>query len=233
VPELCLFDLDGTLIDGGGLPEAMRATCEAVAAAVPGIDPEALARANTAAWQRLWPELEDDYMLGGRRGDDIGRDVWRAALAAVGVQDEERLDRTIAEWGRQEHASLRLYPDALPALDALRRDDVRVGMVTNGAGTVQRNKLAAVGILDRFDPLVVSSEAGFAKPDPAIFEIALAAAGADAAETWFVGDNLWHDIPGATTSGIRTFWLDRGGAGLPEDGPRPDAVIATLAELLG
>jgi putative hydrolase of the HAD superfamily len=231
VVKLVLFDLDGTVLDGSGLPEAMRATCEVLAADLPGVSADALVAANTAVWQRLWPSVEDDYMLGGRRGDDIGRDAWRATLDACGARDERLLDRAVSEWDRFERASFRLFPDVLPALDDLEQRGVRVGMVTNGAGVVQRDKLEAVGLADRFAPLVISSEAGVKKPDPAIFEVALAAAGVAAAETWFVGDNLWHDVPGAVASGVHAIWLDRHGAPLPADHPRPDRVIRSLAEL--
>lgn len=229
---LALFDLDGTLLDGSGLPGAMRATCSALAAAVPGLDADALEQADAAAWARLWPDVEDDYMLGGRSGAEIVREVWRAALEACGVMDDAVLERAEREWERHERASLRLFPDAVPTLDALTRRGVRIGMVTNGSGSVQRDKLVATGILDRFDPLVISSEVGVKKPDPAIFEIALAAAEVAPSDAWFVGDNLWHDVPGALGAGIRAIRLDRHGEGLPEHGPRPDAVVTSLAELV-
>jgi putative hydrolase of the HAD superfamily len=232
VPTLVLFDLDGTVLDGSGLPDAMRATCRALAAGLAGVTADALATANDAVWKRIWPEVEDDYMLGGRRGADVSREAWRLTLADCGVHDARVLDRAVQEWDREERASLRLFPDALPAIAALEAGGARIGMVTNGAATVQRDKLDAVGLSGRFDPLVISSDAGFTKPDPRIFEVALSAAGVPAAETWFVGDNRWHDLPGARQTGIRTYWLDRHGAGLQGDGPQPDAVIASLAELV-
>jgi FMN phosphatase YigB (HAD superfamily) len=40
-------------------------------------------------------------------------------------------------------------------------------------------------------------------------------------------------MPGAIQVGIRSIWLSRGGDPLPEDGPRPDAVIASLSALDG
>lgn len=231
MPALLLLDLDGTVLDGSGLPEAMRATCAALAASLPGIAADALVAANDEAWSRLWPEVEDDYMLGGRSGLAVGRDVWRAALEACGVRDDAALDRAIALWDREERASLRLFGDVLPTLDALTEQGVRLGMVTNGAAAVQRHKLATLGLAERFDPLVISSEAGVKKPDAAIFEIALAAAGVAAADTWFVGDNLWHDIPGALEAGVHAIWLDRAGVPRQPDGPQPDRVVRSLAEL--
>lgn len=232
VAPLLLLDLDGTVLDGGGLPAAMRATCEGLADGLPGVPAEALRAANTAAWSRLWPEVEADYMLGGRSGDDIGRVVWRATLVACGVRGDDAVDRAIALWEQAERASFRPFDDVLPLLQECERRGDRVGMVTNGAASVQRDKLRTMGLADRFDPLVISSEAGVKKPDPAIFEVALAAAGASAADTWFVGDNLWHDVPGAVEAGIHAIWLDRDGATPAPDAPRPDRVVRSLTELL-
>jgi len=233
VPALVLFDLDATVLDGSGLPEALRATCAVVAAELPGVSIDDLVAANTAVWERTWPDVEDAYMLGGRSGDDISRNAWRDTLAACGSHDQALLDRAWSEWEARERASFRLFADVLPTLAALEDKGVRIGMVTNGAGTVQRDKLDAVGLTSRFDPLVISSEVGAKKPDPVIFEVALHAAGVPAADTWFVGDDLWHDTPGALATCIRTIWLDRHGTALPPDGPQPDAVIASLADLLG
>ncbi|MGT2425456.1 HAD family hydrolase [Amnibacterium kyonggiense] len=168
----------------------------------------------------------------GRAGGEIGRDVWRAALTTCGVVGDDVVDRAVLEWDRQDRAALRLFPDAVPTLDALAARGVRIGMVTNGAGSVQRDKLASTGILDRFDPLIISSEVGVKKPDAAIFEIALAAAGVVPDAAWFVGDHLWHDAQGASEAGIRAIWLDRSGAGLRPEWPQPDAVVSSLRDLL-
>ena len=229
--ELVLFDLDGTLLDGSGLPAAMRATCEAISA-LTGASADDLVAANTGAWQRRWPAVEDDYMLGGREGDVIVRETWRDALAACGVEVTAALDAAVAEWATHERASLRLFSDVLPLLADLDRRGVRIGMITNGAGVVQRAKLDAVRLTGRLDPLIVSGEVGVKKPDPRIFEIALHAAGAAPHETWFVGDHQWHDMQGALEVGMRAAWLDRAGGGPDPDGPRPTRVIGSLAGLV-
>jgi putative hydrolase of the HAD superfamily len=55
----------------------------------------------------------------------------------------------------------------------------------------------------------VSEEAGVAKPDPKIFEIALDRLGVGALETVMVGDSWINDIAGAAAAGLRTVWFNR------------------------
>lgn len=227
---LILFDLDGTLVDDSGLPAALRATCERIAAGT-GIPADDLVAANGAVWQELWPEVEEDYLLGFDAGPAILREAWRGTLARCGVREAAALDAAIGVWAEEERRAFRLYADVLPALDRLRSTGTRIGMITNGAAAVQRGKLDAVGLLDAFDPLVISSEAGVRKPDAAIFEHALVLAGAVADETWFVGDNLWHDVQAAKDSGLRAAWIDRAGRPLDPAWPRPDRVLRSLSEL--
>lgn len=231
--SLVLFDLDGTLLDGSGLPAAMRATCAVVAEHLPDATAQDLVAANTAAWQRIWPEAEDAYMLGGEPGDRVGRRAWEETLRACGSDDPALVDLAEQEWARQERRALRLFDDVLPALDALEAAGVRVGMITNGAASVQRRKLGAVGLVERLDPLVISGETGIRKPDPVIFEIALHRAAVTPDRAWFVGDHLWHDVQAADAAGLHTAWIDRreDDAALDPAWPRPEAVLRSLALL--
>lgn len=231
-PGLVLFDLDGTLLDGSGLPGAMRATCEALAPLVPDAAADDLVAANTAAWALLWPDVEDDWMTGGRTGDDIGEEVWRATLQACGSEDPAVLATALRDWEAQQRRAFRLFDDALPALDGLAADGIRVGLVTNGSSSVQRLKLEAVGLRDRFDPLLISGEVGVRKPDPELFGIALHRAGVRPEDAWYVGDNLWHDVAPAAEAGLRTVWIDRHDLEAEASWPQPDLVLASLAGLL-
>ena len=69
-----------------------------------------------------------------------------------------------------------LFPDVVDTLDAL--GSFRLGVISNGASLHQRQKLEAVGILDRFEIVVISEDVGVAKPDPQVFKAACQAAGA-------------------------------------------------------
>ena len=84
---------------------------------------------------------------------------------------------------------------------------------------------------DVIDHVVTSHSVGWAKPHPAMFERALALAGAPASEAFMVGDDLDVDIAGAGALGIRTVWKRPRGAGRDQARRRPDAVIASLREL--
>lgn len=226
-----LFDLDGTLLDGADLPLAVRGAAEALAAAVPGLDPDAVVAANTAEWQELWPEVEDDWMLGTLPGEEINDRAWRGTLARCGVHEEALVALASRTFREQERRVVRLFPDVLPALDALRAAGHRIGLVTNGAAVLQRDKLAAVGLEGALDPVVISSEVGVAKPDRGVFEAALALGGLEPAATWFVGDNLGVDVLGARRAGLVPVWVNRTGRPRPGEAPEPDHEVTALTAL--
>lgn len=114
------------------------------------------------------------------------------------------------------------YEDAQPALAELRAKGLRLVVVSNWDASLPA-VLEDVGLAPLIDAVVVSAEAGRSKPDPRIFEAALAAARCDADAALHVGDSSEHDLRGAGAAGIRAVLLDRSG--------RVPGSIATLAEL--
>ena len=104
------------------------------------------------------------------------------------------------------------YPDAVPALTQLRSRGLKLVCVSNwdcSLGEV----LERCGLAAHLDGAVSSAEAGARKPDPAIFEAALALAGCSADEAVHVGDTREEDVEGAEAAGIRALLLDREGVG--------------------
>jgi HAD superfamily hydrolase (TIGR01509 family) len=91
-------------------------------------------------------------------------------------------------------------------LESLREQGLRLGLVSNALdppGLLHRD-LRQLGVADRLDVAVFSSEVGWRKPHPAIFESALARLEVEAASTLFVGDTLATDIAGAAALGMHT-----------------------------
>jgi putative hydrolase of the HAD superfamily len=208
VPPVVLFDLDDTLYpQRSWLTGAWRAV--ATKAADYRVEPDALLRALLAV---------------ASEGSDKGRIVNRA-LALVGAPDvpvEPLVDAF------RSHAPERLdtYPGTHRALTRLSRQ-VRIGLVTDGDPTIQRNKLRALGLGSRFHTVVFSDELGrdHRKPDPRPFEVALAELGARPADAVFVGDRPEKDVAGAQAVGIRAIRVRTGEFATKPDVPSPWASV--------
>ncbi|MFN8161983.1 MAG: HAD-IA family hydrolase [Solirubrobacterales bacterium] len=104
------------------------------------------------------------------------------------------------------------YPDAPPAIGALRRRGIACVCVSNWDISLHR-VLERCGLAALLDGAVCSAEAGVSKPDPAIFEAALGIAGCSPREALVVGDTPDTDIAGAAAAGIPALLIDRDGGG--------------------
>jgi putative hydrolase of the HAD superfamily len=125
-----------------------------------------------------------------------------------------------------------LDPEAVPVLDSLRRDGVRVGLCSNAPYRIAslHAQLAFVGLEAHLDAVTFSAEVGWRKPSPRIFAAALDALGAGAATTVMIGDSEAHDIAGAHAAGMRALLLRRRGEHADSTA---DAVVTALAEVTG
>jgi putative hydrolase of the HAD superfamily len=95
-------------------------------------------------------------------------------------------------------------------LSNLKESGYKLGIISNFDSRVY-DVMRQLGIYEYFDVLVISSEAGHAKPSHGIFSLALERAGRDPSEVIHVGDDLCNDFHGARAMGIRALLLDREG----------------------
>ncbi|HEY5792402.1 MAG TPA: HAD family hydrolase [Chthoniobacterales bacterium] len=115
-----------------------------------------------------------------------------------------------AAWSSTRRKNQRLMPDAVETLARL--SAYRIGLLTNGAPDLQREKLAASGLGSFFQAVAVSGEHGIGKPKPEIFQRLLAELGVEAGEAVMVGNSLERDIAGANAAGITSIWLKVAGS---------------------
>lgn len=87
------------------------------------------------------------------------------------------------------------------------RTKYKLGMITNGFSSVQREKIATVGIENYFDDIIVSGEHPFAKPDPRIFQLSCSRLMVEPDEMIYVGDYYPNDIVGALSAKIKPIWI--------------------------
>jgi len=80
------------------------------------------------------------------------------------------------------------------------------------------------------DGVVTSAEVGAPKPNPRVFERALAIAGAEPSEALHVGDKVDNDVEGAAAAGVRAVLLQRQGE--PPPGVEAVCSLRELAALL-
>ncbi len=124
-----------------------------------------------------------------------------------------------------ERNNVELFPEVTGSLESLSRRYTLVA-VTNGNA-----RLDQVGIDQWFAGCVAARDVGRAKPHASMFEAALLAGGHTAEATLHVGDHPEHDVHGAKQAGLKSVWVNRNGAGYPEDLSAPDATVANLEEL--
>ena len=101
--------------------------------------------------------------------------------------------------------NVELYPDALPALQALSQQYPLVAL-TDG-----NSDLESIGIRKYFVGAVYAIDVGFTKPHPAGFLKACEIAGTNPAKTIHVGDSPTADIAGAHGAGLHSMWVRRNG----------------------
>ena len=119
-------------------------------------------------------------------------------------------------------------------LESLRDRGLRVGLVSNALDPphLLHRDLEQMGVAQRLDVAVFSSEVGWRKPHPAIFERALEAVSAAPEETLFVGDTLATDVAGAAALGMHTcqaLWFR---ADEDPDAPEPEYRAYTQVDVM-
>jgi putative hydrolase of the HAD superfamily len=134
--------------------------------------------------------------------------------------------RVYDEWAACQHFFL--YDDVAPALRELADRGFKLGLISNSHRPLD-------AFQEHFDlqgliaGAVSSSEHGYMKPHPSIFESALDLLGVDAADAVMVGDSLTHDIEGAKRAGMRGVLVHRSDA--PTIAAADVPIIRTLREL--
>jgi putative hydrolase of the HAD superfamily len=105
-------------------------------------------------------------------------------------------------------SAVRLEPGVKESLTRI-ASRFRLGLVSNGTSATQRAKLKALAIEELFDPVVISEEVGFRKPDVRIFALGIANWHVEPASVLFVGDDPVSDIGGAIAAGMRALSVGR------------------------
>jgi 2-haloalkanoic acid dehalogenase type II len=146
------------------------------------------------------------------------------AAAAVGMP------RDLAGELSARYSEIAPWPEAPSVLSGLHRAGVPLCVVTNCSETLGRLAAARLGV--PFAVLVTAQRAGYYKPDPHPYRLALQELGLPPERCLFVAGSA-YDLFGTTLVGLPAWWHDRIGMALPPGAPQPLARHATLTPLLG
>lgn len=169
------------------------------------------------AWRMAY--LRATYGCGSYRAYETL--VAEAAIeTGLGSQAAEQLE---ARW-----AELQPWPEARAVLKAL-KPHYKLGIVTNCSEKLGRAAAELLGV--PFDVVITSEQAGFYKPDPAPYRLALETLGVAPANAVFVAGSA-YDLFGTQKVGLPTIWHNRVGLAAPEGAPPARLIRPTLDTLV-
>lgn len=195
-----IFDVDDTLIDFAATEDyALHALFSAHRWKLTND----LQRQFHAYNQGLWRKLEKDELS----YDELSEHVFKDFLAQhYGIEVDGM--KTTQEYRHYFHEAHKLLPGARDCLLFAKKQGYRLAIMSNGEEYGQRHRLALAGVLDLFDLVVTSEEAGASKPDREIFDYFFSRSEIGPGETIFFGDGLQSDILGAINYDLDCIWFN-------------------------
>ena len=222
-PCYVFFDVDDTLIEWTvSWPEAFVRAAAEVGVSVP------LELAEDTLAHCLHTIYDDVVRAHAERGDE--RACWldydAHVLARLGVEKDlpQAAERVVERLTAPE--AKRLFADVRDTLSTLSAAGNRLGIITNRPCAAP--DLAALGVLDYFDPVIDVLGTGSTKGDGGVFRVAADAAADARLQAWHVGDSYEGDVVGARAAGLRGVLIDRGSGHGAVDCPR----ITELGQLV-
>ncbi|MGP6158092.1 MAG: HAD-IA family hydrolase [Vulcanimicrobiaceae bacterium] len=199
--DAVIFDLLSGLLDSWTLWDAVAGSVE-----------------DGRRWR--WAYLDITYRTGTYRPyEEL---VAEAALAAG-------LPTMLAGQLAARYAELRPWSEVCEVLQELRRREIRLAVVTNCSNHLGVVAVAQIGV--PLDVVVTAEQAGFYKPDPRPYQLALERLDLPPERCLFVAGSS-YDLVGTARVGLPTYWHNRAGTIAPPGTPPPIMQQATLVPLL-
>jgi carbamoyl-phosphate synthase large subunit len=134
--------------------------------------------------------------------------VFNILLEELGIDSVVGLP-TLLQVYRSHQPVLSLFPEAAVTLRALKDRGLRLGLVTDGMASVQRRKIAALGLESYMDVIVCTDELGpnCGKPSTIPFEVAFTVLDVEPQAAAYVADDVSKDFAGPNRLGMKTVQI--------------------------
>jgi putative hydrolase of the HAD superfamily len=164
---------------------------------------------NAACWAA--------YQRNEMRKDFLRHQRFFLTLAHFSFKNRTLAKKLGAEYVARSPLKTKLLPHAMEVVKQL-YSEFPLHIITNGFQEVQGVKLRESGLAPYFKEIITSERAGYKKPSPQIFQLALKRSGASAPQSWMIGDDYQADALGGMQAGFRSIWLEKSGT----EPDRPD-----------
>jgi putative hydrolase of the HAD superfamily len=147
-----------------------------------------------------------DLLDSGARGN-----IFDLALRRLGMaSDGDLIDQLVARY-RSHTPEISLCPDAERFLERI--GSVQTGLISDGPGNTQATKVAALGLGERIDHIVLTGEwpEGFGKPHPRAFELVQELTGYTGSSLLYIADNAAKDFLAPNQLGWQSVQILREG----------------------
>lgn len=190
-------------LDAGGVlcHPAWPRVSAALAAEGVDVSADALAKAEPLAKK----EIDEASVVGATDDATRGWLYFDKVLAHAGVPLSQATDAALAmlrDYHRSENLWEHVPSDVKPTLARLRTLGLTLVVVSNANGRLHY-LFDRLGLTEYFDVVLDSHHWAVEKPDPRLFQIALAQSGGTAESTAHVGDLYHIDVKGARQAGLR------------------------------
>jgi len=129
------------------------------------------------------------------------------------------------------YLSLAAFPDVKPGLEALKKQGLRLAILSNGEPKMLEAAAKSAGIAHLLDNILSVEDVKIFKPSPRVYHLGPEKMNVGSAQLGFISSNSW-DATGAASAGLITFWIQRSAGEPPEElGFGADHVVKAITDL--
>ncbi|WP_226583998.1 HAD family hydrolase [Halobacillus litoralis] len=141
------------------------------------------------------------------------------AFAFFGVEISREEAVEFQSYYAQNQREIELDPEMEELLNEAKAQGIVLGIITNGPGEHQANKIKQLQVKDWIDEnnIFISGKLGIAKPSIDIFRVVEEQMGIEPGNSYYIGDSYQNDVIGAKRAGWNSVWVNRRKHPIPSD----------------
>ena len=199
------FDIDDTLLNSKIAELNATRKFKEINNCFANINDEEFAK----AWRNIAEEIYEKYLKKEISFDEQRIRRIQKIYEMYGLEISKDLAREkFKDYSKVYEENWILFEDTIEVLNKL-KDRYKFGIISNGDGKQQKNKLEKTGITRYFSQIIISGDVGASKPDKRIFEIAYEKMNVQPKDSLMIGDKYQTDIQGAINAGLNAIWVNR------------------------